>query len=145
MTKIEFHVPGVPLAKGSMKAFVIHGKPRLTSSTRGLKDWENRIALAAREKHPHAPLTAPVNIVARFVFTRPELHMGTGRNKGVVKPKYDKSIPPKDVDKLARALLDGMTGVVFDDDKRVARLLVSKVYGPIPGAFVAVTAADDTE
>ena len=43
-----------------------------------------------------------------------------------------------DVDRVAKAVLDALTGVVFHDDSQVERLLVTKVEGDRPR--IAVTA-----
>ena len=44
----------------------------------------------------------------------------------------------QDVDRVAKAVLDALTGVVFHDDSQVERLLVTKVEGD--GPRIAVTA-----
>ncbi|MAK64331.1 MAG: hypothetical protein CMF75_06240 [Maricaulis sp.] len=46
--------------------------------------------------------------------------------------------PTHDVDNVAKAVLDALTGVVFHDDSQVERLLVTKVEGDRPR--IAVTA-----
>ena len=43
-----------------------------------------------------------------------------------------------DLDKLARALLDGITGVVVKDDSLVVDLMVGKRYGEAPGVVVEI-------
>lgn len=43
-----------------------------------------------------------------------------------------------DVDKLARGVCDAMSGIVYDDDKRVTDLYAAKRYGT-PGCAVTVT------
>ncbi len=56
----------------------------------------------------------------------------------VARPKTTKLAAPRlDLDKLARALLDGMTGVVYVDDKQVVRLVAAKEWGE-DGASVTV-------
>ena len=46
--------------------------------------------------------------------------------------------PTHDVDNVAKAVLDALTGVVFHDDSQVERLLVTKIEGDRPR--IAVTA-----
>lgn len=46
--------------------------------------------------------------------------------------------PVHDVDNVAKAVLDALTGVVFHDDSQVERLLVTKVMGERPR--ISVTA-----
>jgi Holliday junction resolvase RusA-like endonuclease len=42
-----------------------------------------------------------------------------------------------DIDKLSRAVLDTLSGVIIADDSQVVRLYVTKLYG-IPGADISV-------
>jgi crossover junction endodeoxyribonuclease RusA len=65
----------------------------------------------------------PVQVMARFVMSRPRSHF---RADGVsVLPRAPR-YPRLDVDKLGRALLDGLTGVCFDDDSQVVWLSAEK-------------------
>jgi len=45
-----------------------------------------------------------------------------------------------DVDKLARACLDAMSGVAYTDDKQVTHLFASKAKGAEPGVVIQVQA-----
>jgi Holliday junction resolvase RusA-like endonuclease len=44
-----------------------------------------------------------------------------------------------DIDKLARAVLDAMTGPIIYDDAQVVRLLVTKCYDLNPGVVIDVS------
>ncbi len=71
----------------------------------------------------------PLSIAITFRVARPPGHWGKGRNAGRLVP----SAPPfprgkPDIDELARSTLDSLTGIVFDDDARVAALQLRKVY-----------------
>ncbi|MCG7245624.1 RusA family crossover junction endodeoxyribonuclease [Corynebacterium sp. ACRPX] len=63
------------------------------------------------------PLSGPVRVQLEFVMPR-------------TKAMRDKPAPPMiqkpDVDKLARAVLDGLTGPAFEDDSQVTELIVAK-------------------
>jgi Holliday junction resolvase RusA-like endonuclease len=91
----------------------------------------------------HEPLTGPLELRAVLAFRRPASHYGTGRNSGALKPTapaYRSSRP--DADKLARAICDAMSGVVYRDDAQIARLIVEKHYGT-PGAHIVVETIDE--
>jgi crossover junction endodeoxyribonuclease RusA len=62
-------------------------------------------------------------------LARPAGHWGKGRNAGRLVPTAP-AVPrgKPDIDKLARSTLDSLTGIVFDDDSRVARLELRKIY-----------------
>lgn len=76
------------------------------------------------------PIAGAVQVNAIFVFPRGK----------TVKRRFP-AVKKADVDKLARALLDGIgdAGTVWGDDSQVIRLVVEKVYGAAPGVHVSVS------
>jgi Holliday junction resolvase RusA-like endonuclease len=48
-----------------------------------------------------------------------------------------------DIDNIAKAILDGMTGVAWDDDKQVVSLRVEKTYSASPRVVVEVWEVKD--
>jgi crossover junction endodeoxyribonuclease RusA len=96
--------------------------------------WQGVVAAAAGAAGVRRT-DGPVNLTLRFYFARPKGHFGTGRNAGKLKasaPALPTSQSAGDVDKLARAVLDALTGVAFDDDSQVADLTARKRYTPGP-------------
>lgn len=61
----------------------------------------------------------PVEVVIDAVFLRPKSH-----KKGAT------TQPRQDVDNVAKAVLDALTGVAWADDRQVRRLVIEKSYGP---------------
>mgnify|MGYP006283744691 CR=1 FL=1 len=43
-----------------------------------------------------------------------------------------------DIDKLSRAVLDGLTGVAYEDDEQVVKLQASKEYGETEGVTIRI-------
>jgi crossover junction endodeoxyribonuclease RusA len=125
---ISFHVHGLPIAQGSSRAFVVNGKPIITTTAKGLSIWRRLIADVAQRFAPPEPWDGPVGI---------ELHFGIPKPKSA--PKKRRVWPDKrpDLDKLTRAVLDALTYVVFADDSQVVELSASKDYGA-PGVAVEV-------
>jgi crossover junction endodeoxyribonuclease RusA len=87
------------------------------------------------------PMAGPVAVVITFRLRRPKGHYGSGRNAATVRPgapAYPVGKP--DVDKLARAVLDGLTaGGAFKDDAQVITLAAGKVYAERAGADIQVS------
>jgi crossover junction endodeoxyribonuclease RusA len=131
VTEIAFVVSGRPVPQGGLtrspSGGLYHsGGPRL-------RRWRAAIGLAARDAAGGQPvITGPVVVVGRFVLARPANHYLPANGRRPVRqlrldaPKYPAGMP--DVDKLARALLDALTGVVFRDDAQVASLMAVKLY-----------------
>lgn len=124
---VSFFVNGTPAPQGSSRAFMAGGKPVITSANKNLKDWRTLVALAGME---HAKmLDGPVAVTLRFYLPRPV---------SLPKKTVEHTKRP-DVDKLARAVLDSLTGLFFKDDSQVVRLLASKHYAdPFCGVDISV-------
>ena len=118
---VTFTVSGAPKPNGSMRAFVPKGgnRPVLTTSNAGLKAWEQTIRSVA-QAHVSAYTTDPVRVRLRFALPCPKsLSRRASRRPHTKRP---------DVDKLARAALDALTGVIFRDDSQVYALSAVKHY-----------------
>jgi Holliday junction resolvase RusA-like endonuclease len=127
---ISFFVAGTPKPQGSKRAFMRPGARHptlLESAGDALKDWRASVAYAAAKQS--RAITGAVKVSLAFQFSRPKSHFRSGRNADQLAasaPGYHTKKP--DVDKLARAVLDALTNVVFEDDSCVTVLSVSKRY-----------------
>jgi Holliday junction resolvase RusA-like endonuclease len=82
----------------------------------------------------------PVDVTIVFRIARPGGHWA---KRGGVKPSAPTAPHSKpDIDKLARSTLDSLTGIVFDDDSRIVRLTLDKVYAA-PGREGASIVVDE--
>ena len=120
---VEFTVHGRPVPQGSSRAFVPKGwtRPVITSANKSLKPWRKEISeTAAFEMNGREMFSkgVPVRATLTFYFRKPS---------GVKKAQQFKTTAP-DLDKLTRAFLDGLTGIVFHDDGQVAEVRASKMF-----------------
>lgn len=94
------------------------------------KEWKQIVGYTAKRDYRGPLLQGPISLVLRFYCLRCKGHFGTGRNAGIVKD----SAPPfpivkPDVLKLARAVEDALTGVLYEDDAQIVREVLTKEYG----------------
>lgn len=145
---VRFFVPGIPAPKGSARAFFVKNLNRavITNANAKTKPWEQAIraeAHAAEGIAGCAPHTAAVRVTATFYFPRPKGHFGA---KGLKPAAPRENTKKPDLDKLARALLDALTGIAFVDDSQVIDLRVEKRYvpndGSQPGMAVEIVPAE---
>ena len=111
-----FFVHGLPVPQGSSRAFVVNGRAVVTSANRNLKDWRNLVSLRAQEfakMHEGA-----IGIELQFFLPRP----------ASLPKKVLHHMKKPDLDKLIRACLDSMTGIMFKDDSQVTSIQASKEY-----------------
>jgi Holliday junction resolvase RusA-like endonuclease len=93
-----------------------------------VKPYRATVALAAREVWVESATHGTVGVSISFTFVRPKSHYNA---KGVLRAGVA-THPGKgigDIDKLCRAVLDGLTGVIYADDSQVVSLVATKSYG----------------
>ena len=133
---IAFEVLGTPVTQGSTRAFVRGTRAIVTHDKREpLLNWRASIAQAAQlaANSAKAPPGTPVSVSVLFRLQRP---------KSAPKRVTEVTTKP-DVDKLARAALDALTGVLWADDSQVVSLHAQKEYAgaaqPCGALFVVRT------
>jgi Holliday junction resolvase RusA-like endonuclease len=138
---ITFTVAGTPVTQGSTRAFVRGTRAIVTHDKREpLMNWRASIAQAAQlaANSAKAPPGTPVSVSVLFRLQRP---------KSAPKRVTEVTTKP-DVDKLARAALDALTGVLWADDSQVVSLHAQKEYAgeaqPCGALFVVRTGNPDT-
>jgi crossover junction endodeoxyribonuclease RusA len=127
MSEVNFTVRGTPAPQGSKRALVHRSTGRavvMESAGQGLKDWRADVKAAAFNAGPADLLTGPLMVSVIFTLPKP---------KSAPKSRKWPDRRP-DLDKLLRAALDAMTGVVFADDAQVVGVEAWKGY---PGEMVA--------
>lgn len=133
MSEITFTVLGLAQPAGSKKAFVNPktGRAIIVDDAKKSKPWKQEVAGAALDALAGREMLAgPLSVDLRFYRGRPKGHYGSGRNAEVLKLDAPcRPITKPDVDKLSRAMLDGMTGVVYRDDAQIVEKRAAKFYG----------------
>lgn len=112
-----FEIPGEPVAKGRPR---FNKKSGATYTPKQTASFENRVALFAREAGVPL-LDGPVFANITFWFEWPK-SMWRKRN-----PRGEEWMDTgKDVDNMAKGVLDALNGIAYHDDKQVCALTVSK-------------------
>lgn len=142
--EISFFVAGMPVPQGSTRAFLVKGRPIVTSTCKNLKAWRERVAAEAQRASVaiggfYREGDFAYIVRTCFVFSPPKSH---------AKSYYYYHNKRPDIDKLVRALLDGITGILIEDDAQVKELEVRKEYTnphvpyDPPGVYATVTRVD---
>lgn len=119
----KFFVKGKPVPQGSMK-FIRPGV-MIHSRAADLAVWRADIARNA-ELFGFKPVSGGIKVEIDFIFNRPK---SAQRAFPTVAP---------DLDKLIRAVLDGLTGVAYEDDSQVILIQATKTYGQNVGAWIGI-------
>jgi crossover junction endodeoxyribonuclease RusA len=141
---IEFFVAGEPVPQGSTKAFYIKKLERVVTihTNANTEAWRNRIATEAQHANELRPQSyfsedrrLGYEVVMEFTFSRP---------KSTPK-RWKLNTKRPDLDKLVRAVLDGITNVLIPDDSQVVRITAGKCYGDCdrsPGLRISIRRLD---
>lgn len=94
-----------------------------------LQPWREAVGWAARIAYKGEKLDCLMVMSLVFVKPRPKSHYGTGRNAEVLKDSAPAQPGVKpDTGKLARAVEDALTGVLYTDDSLLVDTFHSKRY-----------------
>jgi Holliday junction resolvase RusA-like endonuclease len=148
--ELVFFVPGDPAPQGNKSAGVNPRTGRvvvLEGRNRGQRErfhgWRQLVSheawLAMTRARRQAPITGPVEVCLDFVMRRPQSAARSRRRWKTTSP---------DLDKLTRAVLDGLKGgAAIGDDNQVCRLVATKVMAwpdEPTGVHVQVRSIDHT-
>lgn len=136
MTVIAFTVPGTPVGKGRPKFarrgnFVTAYTPEKTASYENLVKMAAHTAMNGRKQAAVAlRCTIGVEVIPPASWSQKKRMAAIcGDLRPTTKP---------DLDNVAKAILDAMNGIVFEDDKQVVELVVTKRYAETARAVVEV-------
>lgn len=143
---IRIRVNGKPAPQGSKRHL---GNGRMVEMSKAVGPWREAVraqtqtTIAIYTPPGEFPQSGPVSVLLVFTMARPASHYGRRAGQRYVKdsaPPYPAGRP--DVDKLARAVLDGITaGGAIADDAQVCELTACKVWcaeGRAPGVIIEI-------
>lgn len=137
---VTFHIPGEPQGKGRARSFVTkrgfigHYTPDKTRSYEGIVA---SLAMDAMGDRP--PFDGPVQIDLSAFFGVPQ--SWSRKKQAAALAGMTKPGKKPDLDNIAKAITDGMNGVVMRDDSLIVAARLSKRYGPQPMVVVTVRPA----
>lgn len=98
-----------------------------------LKVWREAVGLSALAARKGPPMTGPVLVEVVFSLKRPQKPSN---------PNWPDTRGRHDLDKFLRAVLDALTGVLYEDDAQVVKVITEKRWAPKPGAEGATIAVE---
>lgn len=134
MTTLRFTVPGEPRGKGRPR----FGKTRSGFAVAYTDDktaaYENLVKLAARQAGA-VSIAGPVSVMIRAYFVPPQ--SWSKKRRAAALAGYE--APGRfDIDNISKAVLDGLNGVAFGDDKQIVTLLAGKAFDEVARCEVQV-------
>jgi Holliday junction resolvase RusA-like endonuclease len=142
MTTLAFSVLGEARPGGSKRAFVVKGRAVVTDDAgKSGKTWRRDVQLAANAALEQAGgfelLAGPLVVRMTFYRRRPKAHYGARGALLPSAPAYPTVKP--DALKLARAIEDALTGLIWRDDAQIVAGAQAKRYGEPERVEISVT------
>lgn len=123
MTGVSFWVSGRPAPQGSKRHI---GNGRMIEMSKAVGPWREAVRGEA-QRLGEETILGPVGLKVTFVLDRPKT---SRRDHPCVRP---------DLDKLLRAVLDGLTmSGIIGDDGQVCEVAARKIYGERQGAQISL-------
>lgn len=132
MDTVTLIVHGDAQPAGSKKAFVNKrtGHAQVVDANPRAGRWKDLIGKACAEQYGGPFLEGALTATVRFYQVRPAGHYRTGKHAGLLRDSAPaRPIVAPDIDKLSRAVLDGLQGQLYRNDSQVVCKLAEKHYG----------------
>jgi Holliday junction resolvase RusA-like endonuclease len=144
MTALHFTIYGTPQPAGSKRGFYNKnaGRVIITDDAKKSRPWKAQVSDAAQQAMTFTSelgegtsgymplLDGPLALELVFYVPRPKGHYGSGRNAHLLRPSApDFPAVKPDVLKLARAVEDALSSIVYRDDAQIVTEFLLKRYG----------------
>jgi len=124
-----FTVNGEPVAKGRPR-FAKRGNYVQTYTPVKTKSYEDEVRLlATKAKGSGSTLEGSVSVFIYISFSVPQSY--SKRKREACLSGETKHTKKPDLDNVAKAIIDGMNGIIFKDDSQIINLHVTKVYAEV--------------
>lgn len=143
MSLICFEIPGQPVAKGRARAYrrgnhIAHYTPKKTANYESLVKLSAAQAMKGKEL-----IDGPVKLTVTLLFQIPA-SWSKVKQAAAAQDEIRPTVKP-DCSNILKAIEDSLNGIVWQDDKQVVELTVSKYYSNMPGAYVSITEISSKE
>jgi Holliday junction resolvase RusA-like endonuclease len=133
---LDVRVYGLPVPQGRPRARAFrlpNGVVKASVYERAEdKDWKRTVEAQLVAHKPPAPVDGPLCVTLAFTLPRP-----ASLPKRVEYPMAHR----RDVDNLAKGVMDAAAGLIYRDDAQIVDLSVSKRFGASPGVHIRVAHA----
>lgn len=133
----QFSIPGAPVAKGRPRISTRNGFARAYTPAKTVS-FENRVAFAGQQAIGTAgPCEQALKLSVEVYLPIPQSWSKKKQDSAALGQLRPCARP--DVDNFAKAVLDGLNGIVWRDDAQVVELTASKHYSISPRIDVLVS------
>lgn len=130
--EVEFVIQGTISTKARPRARIVNGKYAQMYTPKTTANYENLVKVCYQNQTEMYFCDKPLLVEIRAYF------LPSDANKKYVAHGL-RCINHKDLDNIAKTILDALNGIAYIDDKQVCQLNISKSYSYIEKEFVSVS------
>ena len=136
MIQIMFTVYGLPIAKGRPRV-TTRGKFPVVYTPEKTRTYEGEVGMMAKAAMGSTePLEGALEAFVYVTFPVPASY--SKKRTEACLNEFEKHIKKPDLDNVVKAVLDGMSDIVFLSDSQITSLHATKVYGEISKVEILV-------
>jgi len=137
MRKILFEIPGDPVPQGRPRAGKSFGGKTVLYDPEKSRDFKHYVKLVAGQYAPKELITGPIDLYVDVYRSTPKA-LQTKPKQALIKSGELRPTTKPDVDNYVKAIKDGLTKVIWQDDSQVVDLTVRKFYSLSPKVVVCI-------
>lgn len=128
MICFEIKIKGEPVAKGRPKFVSRGGYARAYTPVKTI-EYETKVAETFRAKYPNdPPIPKDEPLEVRIMIYKPVPKSWSKKRKEAAENGLVYPTSKPDLDNYAKAILDGLNGIAYEDDAQVTKMSVEKFY-----------------
>lgn len=131
--EVKFTVPGKPTGKGRPR---FNRKTGRTYTPKGTADYERVVKKAYLSASSGVCLNGPIRAKITACYSIP-MSWSNKKKEAALAGHILPTVKP-DLDNVAKAVLDALNGIAYDDDSAVVQLIICKSYAYPPCVVVAL-------
>lgn len=131
--EVKFTVPGKPTGKGRPR---FNRKTGRTYTPKGTADYERVVKKAYLSASSGVCLNGPIRAKITACYSIP-MSWSNKKMEAALAGHILPTVKP-DLDNVAKAVLDALNGIAYDDDSAVVQLIICKSYAYPPCVVVAL-------
>ena len=134
--EISFTIYGEPVAQGRPRAGRTRSCHTILYDPKKSRDFKNYVRLVASQHKPDKLIDCEIEMIADIYRSIPKSMPKYKREKaqnGLLRP-----ITKPDIDNYIKSIKDGLSGIIWADDKQVVSMTVRKWYSENPRVEVKI-------
>lgn len=136
MDKTTFVISGVPIGKQRARTYTTNRGLVRTITPDKTRNYESRVAWEYKRQCPNIYFVGELEVVIKAYYDIPKSWSKKKQQQaaaGIIRP----NVTP-DCDNIAKAILDSLNKVCYDDDKAIQDLHIHKYYSNEPRCEVTI-------